>query len=583
MVKKLSLAGSYISKLLEAFKQQPTSQPGWLELQNKNYYNRPNPERNSHESYLKLYGEFGPPVQEYEWWAVIMANRLSALETKSGKTVNTHMMLLIRQVKDDIAKELNDLWSADDTNYILSKTDVVLVDGSRIISNDCREEWTQQDLSDLNSKFCGCVIDMLVLHGIVASPLDAGDYHHLGLYVDIGNHFDYDPDHWSLYVSILVSRYIVSKNWSRIIERVQGVISFATDMNINSTLNVPTETFAYRYMEQISRKSIVTPWNWALNFDIADMAISWPGSMYIMTILCFGDPTRPLIAAIANESQYWPPPTTEMKMNSMFDRRGFYVSVRTFTYPLLLVLVIIELFVLVGGISKWEPMVIDGVDPTSLASLVIVLEGLLLAFVVATFHDNWSWYDMVRGQIVYENYYDLPAVVKNNSYAVDVITQAMSNREACKHILSSYGSCVTGITGDGTVTLPVLNDDVLLADTPFLTVANEDSSLLIDLRERGKEIHLLKGAYNGNRTLHFDQQVETVKLSDSGPYVSIPFKLRVGSSLGFGSPRLEMLDLLKGSALNTDDKLRLALQYQRVYRDSKKTDGCDTSITAATN
>jgi hypothetical protein len=226
MVKMLSLARSFIGNLLASNNQPSADQSGWQKLQNKNYYNRPRPERHPEDSYLELYQNLGPSRLEYEWWALIMANRLSALRTESSKIVDTDMMLLIRQVKDDITKELSDLWSADDTKYILSKTGItIFMNGQRDLSKYNTKEWTQQNLSGLNRTLCGFIIDMLVLHGIVSSSLDAGDYHDLGTYVRV-KLVDHKLRDWPLYDSVLLSRYIVSKSWSRIIKRAQGVIDF---------------------------------------------------------------------------------------------------------------------------------------------------------------------------------------------------------------------------------------------------------------------------------------------------------------------------------------------------------------------
>lgn len=574
MVRKLSLASNLITNLLSSYKHQPADEPVWLKNQNKVYYTQPDPRRHPHESYYELFGSLGPFEQDYEWWAVIMANRLSALKTGRSEFVNTDMMLLIRQVMDDIAKELSDLWSYSDTDHIIYASEIIIITGDHEILSKYRpSEWTMQYSSSLNSSICGLIIDMLVLHGVVASPLDAGDYHDLGTYIDVKERSESTANNWNLHDSVFLSKYIAEK-WPRIIHRVQGVIEFAIDMNILSTQNEPRLEHGLGEMEWIRRSSLITVWSAADTFFGQELImrswlsyISWPPNVYVMVTRCLGAPKSPPIVAITStDDTYANLDTLASKMNSVFDRRGFYVSVRSFTYPLLSVLVIIELFVLVGGIAQWEPMVINGVDPTSLASLVIVLEGLFLALVVATFHDNWSWYDMVRGQIVYENYYDLPASVKSSSYAVDVLTQAMSNKEACKHILASYGSCVTGITGDGTITLPVLNDDVQLVDTPFLTVTNRESALLID--GRGGP-HALKGAYYENQTLHFDQSVETMKMSVDFPYMPIPHKLRVGSSLGLRTTRLEIPNLLKRCTLKASDKRILALQYHQVYRNIK--------------
>ncbi|KAJ2963802.1 hypothetical protein NQZ79_g1272 [Umbelopsis isabellina] len=46
------------------------------------------------------------------------------------------------------------------------------------------------------------------------------------------------------------------------------------------------------------------------------------------------------------------------------------------------------------------------IDPTSLTSLFIVVEGLILAAFVALYAENWSWHDMIRGQLFVLDYED---------------------------------------------------------------------------------------------------------------------------------------------------------------------------------
>jgi hypothetical protein len=92
--------------------------------------------------------------------------------------------------------------------------------------------------------------------------------------------------------------------------------------------------------------------------------------------------------------------------------RGYEVDVKFLVYPFLIMLVSLALFVFVAGISRVSWFIIDGVDPTSLTSLVLVIEGLLLAIIVSTAARDWSWYDMIRGKIYYEDYNDIPKMIK---------------------------------------------------------------------------------------------------------------------------------------------------------------------------
>jgi len=68
--------------------------------------------------------------------------------------------------------------------------------------------WTLQYLSSLNNSICGLIIDMLVLHGVIASPLDAGDYHDLGTYVGVKERSEITSTDWNLHDSVSLSSYI---------------------------------------------------------------------------------------------------------------------------------------------------------------------------------------------------------------------------------------------------------------------------------------------------------------------------------------------------------------------------------------
>jgi len=49
---------------------------------------------------------------------------------------------------------------------------------------------------------------MLVLHGVIASPLDAGDYHDLGTYVGVKERSEITSTDWNLHDSVSLSSYI---------------------------------------------------------------------------------------------------------------------------------------------------------------------------------------------------------------------------------------------------------------------------------------------------------------------------------------------------------------------------------------
>ncbi|GAB5593445.1 hypothetical protein Unana1_08345 [Umbelopsis nana] len=89
--------------------------------------------------------------------------------------------------------------------------------------------------------------------------------------------------------------------------------------------------------------------------------------------------------------------------------KGFKVNVSVQVYTLLAVLVSAVIVVLVYGMTHPEVMDAHKVDPTSLTSLIIVIEGLLLAAFVNIYKADWTWYDMFRGVYYTDNWREVKA------------------------------------------------------------------------------------------------------------------------------------------------------------------------------
>jgi hypothetical protein len=144
----------------------------------------------------------------------------------------------------------------------------------------------------------------------------------------------------------------------------------------------------------------------------------------------------------------------ENALYAVLTPRGYKYTIRRYIWPLLVVLVVTALFVLICGMKKMPFMTFDGVDPTSLTSLVIVMEGLFLAFIVATFHEDWSWYDMIRGQLFVSEFEKLPRRVIKRYNKGKLVRHFIRRQDDYKDIVSRYNACYLSVETTGRFTLP---------------------------------------------------------------------------------------------------------------------------------
>lgn len=149
-----------------------------------------------------------------------------------------------------------------------------------------------------------------------------------------------------------------------------------------------------------------------------------------------------------------------IKNGEIFDDRGYIISVRSFIYPLLAVLISSALFVMISGLLRKDYMVFDGVDPTSLTSLVIVIEGLFLALITAVAVENWSWYDMIRGQIMVTDKDEWLKIVHDNKTKALAVIQASWYHQKSSKVISYQTTCLFSEKATGNLTLPIPGHDV---------------------------------------------------------------------------------------------------------------------------
>jgi hypothetical protein len=148
----------------------------------------------------------------------------------------------------------------------------------------------------------------------------------------------------------------------------------------------------------------------------------------------------------------------EIKLYSILTEKGYKVTVKRWVIPLLVILVSIAFISLVGGLKPNGFMRIDGVDPSSLTSLIIVIDGLILAAFTAIFHEEWSWYDMLRCRLYIQNYADLPKKSSNAIDAYKLINHVICNYNDYCEIVSSADCCYIQPKCKGRIKLPSTNE-----------------------------------------------------------------------------------------------------------------------------
>ncbi|KAJ2963803.1 hypothetical protein NQZ79_g1273 [Umbelopsis isabellina] len=110
------------------------------------------------------------------------------------------------------------------------------------------------------------------------------------------------------------------------------------------------------------------------------------------------------------------------------------------------------------GVTSWalrnhQTLQNYNIDPTSLISLFIVGEGLFLAAFVALYAENWSWHDMIRGQLYvmdFEELGDQSSVINK----VDLIRHVIDSASQYEHIVSRNYLCYVDYDFKGKVVMP---------------------------------------------------------------------------------------------------------------------------------
>jgi hypothetical protein len=194
-----------------------------------------------------------------------------------------------------------------------------------------------------------------------------------------------------------------------------------------------------------------------------------------------------------------------IKVLDVLSLKGYKDIVIWPTVCLLMSMIAITLTVLIAGLRKMPWITIDGVDPTSLTSLIIVLEGIVLALYVSVYKENWSLYDMIRGRLYVSNYYDTSVKFRKQYPTKSIIKHVYQNINIYKGIVSKYGLCLTPVECTGQLCVPLMSPD----DNP------QDYNLCVT--KFGDRIFIIDRGLHENFYVYRQVWIEAV-LTSSGTY-----------------------------------------------------------------
>jgi hypothetical protein len=132
---------------------------------------------------------------------------------------------------------------------------------------------------------------------------------------------------------------------------------------------------------------------------------------------------------------------------------GYVVNVMFQVYSFLILLALCLAMVIWHGAVHYSYWQERGVDFTSLISLIIVAEGVLLTLYTNTYYENWTWFDMLRGQVTKTEWSKLPGSMRTERKKIALL-QLLSERKAWAMGLNTKDSCYLLHAGQGKVTGP---------------------------------------------------------------------------------------------------------------------------------
>jgi hypothetical protein len=122
-------------------------------------------------------------------------------------------------------------------------------------------------------------------------------------------------------------------------------------------------------------------------------------------------------------SDYW---------GNIITKRGFKRSVLSVVITFWLIMIIIFIIIIWSSVNYEYFFDNRTIDVTNLISVTILLEGIAATAFVAFYNDEWTWYDMFRGQVFVKDWNQLPIKYKTekskNDYIKYIIHHPAKNR-----------------------------------------------------------------------------------------------------------------------------------------------------------
>jgi hypothetical protein len=157
------------------------------------------------------------------------------------------------------------------------------------------------------------------------------------------------------------------------------------------------------------------------NNDILITAIAAPCYEDIALIKC----ATAIDSEALKKANYWADVITP---------KGYKLNVKHEVYMFMTILMIIFLLCCILSICFSDFWVMRLIDTTSFLSLVLLLEGASISAFTSVYKDNWSWHDMMRGQVFVKDWNQLPQKYKTDAAIKDYITFIMRNHDLAKYM-----------------------------------------------------------------------------------------------------------------------------------------------------
>jgi hypothetical protein len=199
-------------------------------------------------------------------------------------------------------------------------------------------------------------------------------------------------------------------------------------------------------------------------------------------------------------------------VTNVISQKGYIVNYRAISSALLIIALVIDLFIVISGISRKPYMTFEGVDPTSFASLVVLMQTIFGTALTSAFFKSWSWEDLASGR----SYTDTPpnSIVQNKINRQKFLKYLIANGEQYESFLSKANYCyVRGkLSGSALPITNVTKDELAVCGMILIFMIDKGEFL-----NRAIWFDLHSGMITGCRIASGIQQVHII-----GPDLELP-------------------------------------------------------------